>query len=194
MTPDLTRLLIARHPLIFPRGWPPRSDIGNGWFGLLDALCGELQAETERGGPQVSADQISQSFGRLEFDTRRHRTDLDDEQRGMIAHACATSTRTCEVCGAAGALVAIRRGGARTRCIAHADRGVDEPVPVLYVHVDSDTGHVIGQIVTGGQPGTIITATHFPKLMAAARGDECEEFQTIQLLNRDELSMVRSPD
>ncbi len=195
MTPDLDRLLCMRYPQIFPSGdLPPRSGVGNGWFHLLDTLCGELQAAAESGGPQVVPVQIGQQFGRLEFNTRLHRTELNDEQRGMIAHACAMSTRTCEVCGAPGALVAVRRSGARTRCIAHADRGIDQPVPALYVHVDTDTGHAIGQIVTEGKPGTIITSAHFHKLMAAARGDECEECQTIQLANRDELQVVRVRD
>ena len=69
MTPDLEKLLCMRHPLIFPAGrFPPRSDTGNGWFGVLDALCERLQGETECGGPQVIAEQVSESFGALHFD------------------------------------------------------------------------------------------------------------------------------
>ena len=39
MTPDLVALLCSRYPRIFPAGrLPRRSGIGNGWFGVLDAV------------------------------------------------------------------------------------------------------------------------------------------------------------
>ena len=52
--------------------------MGNGWFGVLDALCEGLQGVTERGGPQILAAQVVESFGVLHFDT--HRSGVNDEQ------------------------------------------------------------------------------------------------------------------
>jgi hypothetical protein len=181
VTPDLIKLLCARYPLIFPDGHlPPRSEPGNGWFGLLDALCEGLQGVAERGGPQVIAYQVNESFGRLHFEPRQWR--VNAEQHGMIDNANAMSARTCEVCGAPGLLIAIRRGGCRTRCATHEARRTDEPIPVLYVHVDIETGHVTGQVA-----GEVLSAVNLSSLMVQVREKGYCDPQVIQVRGLDEL-------
>ena len=133
MTPDLERLLVTRYPLIFPDGgFPPRSGVGNGWFGLIDALCERLQFWVDHNhAPQLMAQQIKENYGELKF----YVSPLPDsdlpraEQQGMIWIASALSLRTCEVCGSPGRWIG--GIGPHVRCAAHEQRRVHEPVPVL---------------------------------------------------------------
>ena len=134
MTPELRRLLVSRYPLIFPDGdFPPRSDVGNGWFGLLDALCERLQFWTQHNkAPQLIATQAKEKYGELKF----YVSPLPDssppraEQQGMLWMASALSMQTCELCGAPGRWIGGL--GPQVRCPAHEQRRVCEPVPVLF--------------------------------------------------------------
>ena len=134
MTPDLERLLVTRYPLIFPDGgFPPRSGVGNGWFGLIDALCERLQFWVDHNhAPQLMAQQTKEKYGELKF----YVSPLPDsdlpraEQQGMIWIASALSLRTCEVCGSPGRWIG--GIGPHVRCAAHEQRRVHESVPILF--------------------------------------------------------------
>lgn len=108
------QVLLALHPALLRD--IDTIDCGDGWFGLLDALCTRLQFHTDHGdGPQVRVVQVKEKFGTLRF----YVDDADRFQRGMIDLAQALSARTCEVCGAPGQVNS--RGGAfAARCLVHA--------------------------------------------------------------------------
>ncbi len=137
MTPELRRLLVSRYPLIFPDGdFPPRSGVGSGWFGLLDALCERLQWWTAHNkAPQLVAQQVKEKYGELKFyvsPLHNPATPCEPpraEQQGLIWMASALSLRTCEICGAPGRWIG--GVGPHTRCAAHEHRWAQEPVPVL---------------------------------------------------------------
>lgn len=187
MTPGLEKLLCSRYPLIFPEGkLPRRSSLGNGWFGVLDALCESLQAATARGGPQVVAEQVSESFGVLHFDPHLH---VNAEQKGMIDQAIAMSAKICEICGAPALLIAIRRGGCRTRCAVHEGHRADAPIPVAYVYVDSETGQMTGQVVQHGVCGALLPDLKLSGIMGRARWEGTRDAQVVQLRDLAELPM-----
>lgn len=106
--------LLARHPTLLRD--VDSIDCGDGWLGLLDALCARLQFHTDHGdGPQVRVVQVKEKFGVLRF----YVEDADEVQQGMIDLAQALSERTCEVCGALGR--ATSDGGVfAARCPVHA--------------------------------------------------------------------------
>jgi hypothetical protein len=89
---------------------------GDGWAGLLDDLCRNLQSETdENGAPQVVAPQVKEKLGTLRF----YAAALTARQRNPV-HAAETASKiTCETCGAPGTL--IDGLWVKTRCPAHAD-------------------------------------------------------------------------
>ena len=133
MNPELRHLLITRYPRIFPAGdFPPRSGVGNGWFGLIDSLCERLQFWTQHNkAPQLIATQAKEKYGELKF----YVSPLADSsppraaQQGMIWMASAISLHTCELCGSPGRWIGVI--GPHVRCPAHEQRRVREPVPVL---------------------------------------------------------------
>lgn len=98
-------------------------DIGDGWYHLVDALCEELQRETDQGGPQVVATQVKEKYGGLRF----YVDASNDRQSAMIDFAEALSLRTCETCGAPGTLGESKTGWLATRCEAHRDPGKQQP-------------------------------------------------------------------
>lgn len=102
-------------------------ECGNGWYILIDTLCAELQAETERNGaPQVIAKQVKAKFGSLRFYSN---PGLSERQHAMIDFASALSQRTCEICGAPAQRVCAGRD-MTTRCEAHQpDRQGKAEVP-----------------------------------------------------------------
>ena len=159
--------------------------MGDGWFGVLDALCEGLQGVTKRGGPQVVAEQVVESFGVLHFQPRP--TEVNDEQKGMITQAIAMSARTCEICGGPGLFIRIRRGGCRTRCGTHEAWRSDESVPVLYVYIDSESGRMMGKVVYHGAPGDILSAGTLESLMAGVGDEEYSELQLVQLSDQHEI-------
>lgn len=120
MSPALEQQLRERYPNIFER--EPAFECGDGWFDLIDTLCGLLQAVTERGGPQVVAQQVKEKFGGLRFYT----AGVNDEQDEMIELAEAMSQRICDVCGNQGKVYS--QGWVGTRCAAH---GPEKPKLVL---------------------------------------------------------------
>lgn len=116
MSPELQQQLRERYPIIFES--EPAFECGDGWFELIDTLCALLQSVTERGGPQVVAQQVKEKFGGLRFYT----AGVNDEQDGMIELAEAMSQRICEVCGNRGKVYS--HGWVGTRCAAHGPQRV----------------------------------------------------------------------
>ena len=76
-------------------------ECGNGWFNLINCLCGNLQADTNNNGkPQVVAVQVKEKFGGLRFYTDGG----CDRAEGMIWMAEDLSYTICETCGNPGKL------------------------------------------------------------------------------------------
>lgn len=135
MNQELDDALCAKYPSIFSErhGSPQDTSMcwgfecGNGWYILIDTLCAELQAETERNGaPQVIAKQVKAKFGSLRFYSN---PGLSERQHAMIDFASALSQRTCEICGAPAQRVCAGRD-MTTRCEAHQpDRQGKAEVP-----------------------------------------------------------------
>ena len=107
MSPELDDALCTKYPHIFAmrHGDPTITamcwgfEAGDGWFPLLDALCSEIQRETdEQGAPQVVADQVKSKGGSLRF----HVGDTSIRQRAMIDFAQSMSNQICETCGRMG--------------------------------------------------------------------------------------------
>lgn len=131
MREELSTLLRDRYPLIFPQRPAVPADpdavpapflvrgfeCEDGWFDLIDVLCGGLQRATEHGAPQVVAFQVKEKFGTLHF----YADGADTRQRAMIEFAETMSGRLCEVCGCPGATTG--RRWIVTRCSAHSLEG-----------------------------------------------------------------------
>lgn len=150
MRNDLDVLLCEKYPLIFKdrHAPPPQSSMfwgfscADGWFDLIDALCGAIQIyinntkanieywnkKKEKGEvvpnwvseltevPQVVAVQVKEKFGTLRF----YYNGGDDIVDGMVRMAESMSKRVCEECGSPGTI----RGGSwiRTLCDEHAQK------------------------------------------------------------------------
>ncbi len=190
MTPDLDRLLCARYPQIFARRNLPMDKScmfwgfpGNGWFDLIDTLAERLQFWTDRrSAPQAVAEQVKEKLGALRFYSAF--PTITGEQKGMIRMASAMSERVCEVCGHPGWLV-FEDGWWRTRCVAHRDRRIEDPAPVLYVLQGEE--RVIGQIAAGGIPATTLAEPDAAALLRAARKAGYEDPQVVCVRDLDEL-------
>ncbi len=201
MTPDLEHLLTSRYPLIFPDGQlPPRSGVGSGWFGLLDALCERLQFWTDHNrAPQLVAQQIKEKYGELKF----YVSPLPDsalpraEQQGMIWMACALSKQTCELCGAPGRWIGGL--GPHVRCPAHEQRRIHEPVPVLLYappepidECGTEIGDFEGVLLLPDRPRRTLIAPTLAALAAEALEIGREPAQLIHA-RHTELSAVGHP-
>ncbi len=201
MNPELQRLLITRYPQIFPNGdFPPRSGLGNGWFGLVDATCERLQFWTAHNhAPQLVAQQIKEKYGELKF----YVSPLADssppraEQQGMIWMASALSMQTCELCGAPGRWIG--GIGPHVRCALHEQRRVHEPVPVLFYAppepIDqrgTEVGDLDGVLLLPDQTRRHLTAPTLAALAAEALEIGRELAQLIQV-RPDELPPVEHP-
>ncbi len=121
---ELQKKLMDKYPKIFAQKDLPMSqtamcwgiDCGDGWYWILDMLCGTIQSYCDNrnsgvklrnedyareGKPiaeaewQVEATQVKEKFGGLRF----YITSGDDEIYGMIDLAEHMSYHTCEQCG-----------------------------------------------------------------------------------------------
>lgn len=132
MNKELDALLCKRYPLIFAerrlsiqqscmaRGF----SCGDGWFTLIDTLCGRLQFWTDRNqAPQVLASQVKDKWGILHF----YAAGANDWQRGMIAMAQAMSGHVCEQCGQPGQILVNANRVFLTRCPDHAPEEAISP-------------------------------------------------------------------
>lgn len=131
---DLDKTLVEKYPEIFKDRHAPMSETamcwgfecGDGWYQILDSLCGQIQnhidwqnKNVEKGFaqykqvPQVVAVQVKEKFGGLRF----YYDGGDDIIDGMVRMAESWASVTCEECGAPGKM---RHGGwIRTLCDHH---------------------------------------------------------------------------
>lgn len=80
----------------YPKILKSELSCGNGWYWLLDMLCGQLQWDTDKNdAPQVVTSQVKEKYGGLRFYTNGE----TDEQSGSIRLAERMSEYICERCG-----------------------------------------------------------------------------------------------
>lgn len=129
MKAELQKKLFDKYPKIFKQKDLPMSqtcmcwgiDTGDGWYGLLENLCEQLQSMTDHNDhlpkrfPQVEATQVKEKFGTLRFYTNG----ISDWQEGVISFAEWMSGTICDVCGKAGTLN--RNGWIACRCPEHKE-------------------------------------------------------------------------
>lgn len=128
MSPEKDKYLCEKYPKIFKdrdgsvmdtcMAWG--FECGDGWFNLIDTLCGQIQryvdwnsrnfSEEEKETLQVVASQVKEKFGTLRF----YYYGGDDVIAGMTSMAEAFSGKVCEDCGQSGYLHT--RGWHRTLC------------------------------------------------------------------------------
>jgi hypothetical protein len=143
MKQELDEQLCARYPKIFvDRHADMRTtamcwgfECGDGWYNILDQLCGNIQShidwsiknnawDVEKDSknirsivPQVVAAQVKEKFGSLRF----YYDGGDDYIQGLSVMAKSMSMVTCETCGAPGKTRG--RGWMYTACDTHAQEG-----------------------------------------------------------------------
>lgn len=128
MSPECDKLLCEKYPLIFKdrdgtimetcMAWG--FECGDGWFGIVESLCKEIQqhvdwksrnlSDEEKQNLQVVASQVKEKFGTLRF----YYYGGDDAIEGMVRMAEAFSRKICEDCGMPGQLR--MNGWHRTTC------------------------------------------------------------------------------
>lgn len=129
MDSELDALLCRRYPTIFRDRHASENRTamcwgfacGDGWFGLIDTLCAEIQRRVDTHACEpVVALQVKEKFGALRFYVRGG----DDYTAGLIWFADALAGYVCEECGAP----ALRtgKGWIMTRCAQHD--GADFPL------------------------------------------------------------------
>ena len=97
MNPDLTQKLLDKYPKLFSNQHFWGFECGDGWYDILDHLCGAISQYTHD-GDEVYVDQIKEKFGRLRFYLSRE----DDVMQGMVTLAEYMSGHICETCGERG--------------------------------------------------------------------------------------------
>ena len=97
MNPDLTQKLLDKYPKLFSNQQFWGFECGDGWYDILDNLCGAISQYTYD-ADEVYVDQIKEKFGRLRFYLSKE----DDVIHGMVTLAEYMSGHTCEMCGAPG--------------------------------------------------------------------------------------------
>ena len=136
MSPELDKKLCEKYPKIFRDRHAPVTETcmswgfecGDGWYQILDSLCGQIQSyvdwknrSAEAGYKnfepveQVVAVQVKEKFGGLRF----YYDGGDQHISGMVRMAESWAACTCEKCGKPGFS---RTGGwIRTLCDEHAE-------------------------------------------------------------------------
>lgn len=97
MSPELTQKLVEKYPKLFSSKQFWGFECGDGWYDLLDYLCGSLVTYTY-GDEEIYVDQVKEKFGRLRFYLSRE----DDVMHGMVSMAEHMSGQICETCGERG--------------------------------------------------------------------------------------------
>lgn len=111
MSPELEQKLLDKYPKLFSSKQFWGIECGDGWYDLLDSLCGSIDSYGIL--DQVYVDQVKEKFGQLRF----YVTGGDDMVDGMIWMAEHMSGHTCEVCGNRGEMRTA--GWIRTLCDEH---------------------------------------------------------------------------
>jgi len=106
MTPELEQQLRSKYPVLFLNN--PEISIGDGWYQLLDNLCGTISHHVQYAYPeelqgQVVIGQLKEKFAGL----RAYFDHTDDFCNGVIAMAEVQSFYICEECGNKGKLTNI---------------------------------------------------------------------------------------
>lgn len=134
MKDELDKQLVEKYPLIFKNRHGDMKETlmcwgfecGDGWYQILDSLCGQIQHYTDWNNsnrakghkqykevPQVVAMQVKEKFGGLRFYYEGGNDVID----GMVRMAESWAANTCEVCGQVGEM---RHGGwIKTLCDKH---------------------------------------------------------------------------
>ena len=99
MNPDLTQKLLDKYPKLFSNQHFWGFECGDGWYDILDHLCGAISQYTYD-ADEVYVDQIKEKFGKLRFYLSRE----DNVLHGMVTLAEYMSGHTCEICGERGEL------------------------------------------------------------------------------------------
>ena len=99
MNPDLTQKLLDKYPKLFSNQQFWGFECGDGWYDILDHLCGAITQYTHD-PDEVYVDQIKEKFGRLRFYLSRE----DNVMQGMVTLAEYMSGHICEICGERGEL------------------------------------------------------------------------------------------
>jgi hypothetical protein len=94
MSPELEKKLVDKYPKLFSSKQFWGFECGDGWYDILDHLCGSLVTYTY-GDEEIYVDQVKEKFGRLRFYLSKE----DDVMHGMVSMAEHMSGRICETCG-----------------------------------------------------------------------------------------------
>jgi hypothetical protein len=94
MSPELEQKLVAKYPKLFSSQQFWGFECGDGWYDILDHLCGAIKEHTYD-SDELTVDQVKEKFGRLRFYLSRE----DDVLHGMVSMAEYMSGRICETCG-----------------------------------------------------------------------------------------------
>lgn len=97
MSPDLQKKLIDKYPKLFSSQQFWGFECGDGWYDILDHLCGAIKEYTYD-GDNVTVGQAKEKFGKLRF----YLAEEDSVIHGMITLAEYMSGHTCEICGKRG--------------------------------------------------------------------------------------------
>ncbi len=116
MTPEKQKQLYDKYPKIFvQKGSPPTEtcmcwgiSTGDGWYEILDRLCGQLQWLSDKTGIQIDATQVKEKYATLRFYWLA-RGDNNDTMALDIADCCVSTAERqsgyiCEECGRPGSL------------------------------------------------------------------------------------------
>ena len=104
MKAELQKKLFDKYPKIFVQKDLPMIqtcmcwgiDCGDGWYWLIDQLCGQLQWDIDKNGElQLKASQVKEKFGSLRF----YIDGGSIKQFSMITLAETMSSSICELCG-----------------------------------------------------------------------------------------------
>jgi len=115
MKSELQNKLYQKYPKIFKQKDLPMTqtcmtwgcECGDGWYLLIDKLCGQLQWDTDHNNyPQVEATQVKEKFGTLRFyytsipaEGKEHTERQYGSIDGTISFAETLSQFVCEGCG-----------------------------------------------------------------------------------------------
>jgi hypothetical protein len=99
MNPYLTQILLDKYPKLFSNQQFWGFECGDGWYDILDYLCGSISQYTYD-ADDLYVDQIKEKFGKLRFYLSRE----DDVMHGMVSMAEHMSGQICETCGERGQL------------------------------------------------------------------------------------------
>ena len=106
--------LIVSYPKLFSSSF--YFECGEGWYDLLDHLCGLIQNHvTHVGLDQVEVTQVKEKFGELRF----YYMGGDEYIDGAVVLAMNLSTHICDICGNPGKLMG--KGWMRTVCDEHSN-------------------------------------------------------------------------